>query len=167
MTVSPPEEASMATALSIEAFLRGKRVPYTTFRHPVAYSAQGEAAASHVRGRDWAKTIACFVDGEPVLAVLPAPFHVNLDALRRLAGAREARLAHEDEVATLYPGCEIGAMSPLGPLYHQRVFADAHLGRDSEIVFNGGTHADAVRMHYEDFREIARPVVGAFAAPSA
>jgi prolyl-tRNA editing enzyme YbaK/EbsC (Cys-tRNA(Pro) deacylase) len=30
-------------------------------------------------------------------------------------------------------------------------------------VFNAGTHGDAIRMRYEDFAAIARPIVGRFA----
>jgi hypothetical protein len=31
------------------------------------------------------------------------------------------------------------------------------------MVFNAGTHIDAIRMHYGDFADIARPTVGSFA----
>ena len=155
----------MATAAPIEVFLRRERIPYTTFHHPIAYSAQEEAAASHIRGREWAKTVACLIDGEPVLAVLPAPYDVDVEALRALAGGQTARLAREDEVARLYPQCEVGAMSPLGPVYRQRVFVDRRLAADTEIAFSAGTHADAIRMQYADFLDVTRPTLGAFAVP--
>jgi len=31
------------------------------------------------------------------------------------------------------------------------------------MVFNAGTHTDAIRMHWGDLADLARPVVGAFA----
>jgi hypothetical protein len=34
-----------------------------------------------------------------------------------------------------------------------------------EMVFNAGTHTDAIRMHYGDFEELSLPVVGSFARP--
>jgi prolyl-tRNA editing enzyme YbaK/EbsC (Cys-tRNA(Pro) deacylase) len=37
------------------------------------------------------------------------------------------------------------------------------LAAERQIVFNAGTHADAVSMRYEDFALIARPIVGFFA----
>ena len=153
----------MATAASIHSFLRQERIPYTTFRHPVAYSAQGEAAAAHVPGDDWAKTVVCFAGDEPLLAVLPAPSEVDLEALALLVGAPRVRLADETEVARLYPGVDVGAMSPLGPLYGHRVFVDVQLAADRDIVFTAGTHADAIRMHARDFREITHATTGAFA----
>ena len=55
--------------------------------HRPAFTAQEEDAATHVPGRDWAKVVVCFVDSEPVEAVVPAPFIVNLDRLLELTGA--------------------------------------------------------------------------------
>jgi len=116
------------TAL-IHEFLRQAEVRYTMLPHRSAFTAQEEAAAVHVPGRDWAKVVICFADDEPIQAVVPAPVSVNLDRLLLLTGAREIRLAREDEVEWLYPDCETGAMPPLGPLYGQRVFVDEALAK--------------------------------------
>ena len=88
---------------SLEEFLKKARVPYTTFRHPVAFTAQEEAAVSHVPGRSWAKVVVCFADGELILAVVPAHFMVNFEELRVLSGAQAMRLAREHEFSGLYP----------------------------------------------------------------
>jgi Ala-tRNA(Pro) deacylase len=115
-----------------------------------------------VPGREWAKTVVCLADGVPVLAVLPATYHVDPARLERLAGAAKVRLATEQELAPLYKDCEPGAMPPFGCLYGQRVFVDRSLVNDPEIVFNAGTHVDAVRMRYDDFARLTNPVVGDF-----
>jgi Ala-tRNA(Pro) deacylase len=112
---------------------------------------------AHVPARQWAKTVTCVVDDRPVLAVVPAPSLVDLDRLREIAGARAVRLAREAEFGDLYPDCEVGAMPPLGPLYGQPVFIDRALAGAGDIVFDGGSHRDAVRMKYEDFVRVARP----------
>ena len=83
------------TAL-IHEFLHDARVPYTVVPHSPAYSAQEEAAAVHVPGRDWAKVVVCFVDGRPIQAVLPATSSVDLDRLAALARGEIIRLARED-----------------------------------------------------------------------
>ena len=101
-------------------------------------------------------------DGQPVLAVLPAHFSVDVERLRALVGAAALRLANESELTPLYPDCELGAMPPLGPLYGQRVFADKSLAQDPEIVFNAGTHTDAIRMAFDDFVRLVNPVIGEF-----
>ena len=155
----------MAIAPPIREFLNGEDVSYVAFTHPLAYTAQEEAARAHVPGWEWAKIVVCLADDEPVQAVLPAPMSVDLGRLRALAHAATLRLAREDEVAKLYPDCEPGAMPPFGPMYHQRVFVEESLSDREEIVFNAGTHRDAIRMGYRDFVEVANAIVGRFGRP--
>jgi Ala-tRNA(Pro) deacylase len=157
----------MAVSASVQEFLRKSNVPYTVFQHAPAFTAQEEAAVTDVPDQDWAKTVICFADGEPIQAVVPADCFVNLDALLEVTGAAAIRVAREDELDWLFPDCEPGGMPPLGPLYHQRVFVDEALAAEEQLVFNAGTHTDAVCMRYEDFAELARPVVGRFAEPTA
>jgi Ala-tRNA(Pro) deacylase len=152
------------TAL-IHEFLREARVPYTVVPHPPAYSAQEEAAAVHVPGRDWAKVVACFVDGRPVQAVVPATMTVDLDRLAMLARAEIIRLAREDELRDLFPECEAGAIPPFGPLFGQDVYVDVSLAGEQEILFSAGSHSEAIQMRWSDFVASVRPIVGRFAAP--
>ena len=152
----------MRMVVLIAELLDRERMPYVTFRHPHACTAQEVAAVSHVPGRCWAKVVICIADGRPVQAVLPAHYTVNLDELRELAGAATVRLAREDEVAALYPECEVGAMAPFGTLYGHLMFVDRCLVGEPEMVFNAGTHTNALCMHYWDFAELANPVVGTF-----
>jgi Ala-tRNA(Pro) deacylase len=153
----------MTRALSIHDFLRDAHVPYVVIPHPAAFTAQEEAAAVHVPGREWAKVVVCFVDDRPIEAVLPATLTVNLDRLRALARGNSIRLAEGPELESLFPDCEPGAMPPLGPLYGQAVFVDVALAQADEIVFNAGTHTDAIRMRWPDFAASVRPIVGKFA----
>lgn len=155
----------MAGTSSIHEFLRQAHVPYTVVPHRPAFTAQEEAAAMHVPGRNWAKVVICLVDGEPIEAVLPATLNVNPDRLLELAGGREIRLAEEEGLQRLFPGCEAGAMPPFGPLYGQAVFVDVALASEPEIVFNAGTHTEAIAMRWTDFAKSVRPIVGKFAEP--
>lgn len=150
---------------SLDEFLTKNRVPYTTFRHAPAFTAMHAAAISHVPGHSWAKTVVCFAGSEVVLAVVPAHYTVDLEALRALAGAGALRLATEPELADLYPDCEEGALPPFGGPYVRRVFVEACFVGDPEMVFNAGTHTDCIRMHYEDFADLAKPRVGRFSRP--
>jgi Ala-tRNA(Pro) deacylase len=145
---------------SLDEFLRRARVPYIPFSHPAAFTAQKGAQSSHVSGWSWAKVVVCLADSEPILVVVPAPAMVDLDRLNVLAGAQSVRLAREDELSNWYTDCELGAVPPFGNLYFQRVFVDQSLVGDPEMVFNAGTHTDAICMHYADFAELAHPVVG-------
>jgi Ala-tRNA(Pro) deacylase len=148
---------------SIEQFLTEQHVAYSVIPHRPAYTAQEEAAVTHIPGGQWAKTVACVADDRPVLAVVPATSLVDLDRLRAIAGARDVHLASEREFERLYPDCEVGAMPPLGPLYGQPVFVDRALAGGNEIAFDAGSHTDAVKMKYDDFERVVRPTVGDFA----
>lgn len=153
----------MSGTSRIHEFLREAHVPYTVVPHRPAFTAQDEAAAAHVAGRDWAKVVVCLIDGEPVEAVVPAPSIVNLDRLLDLAGGKMIRLADEGELRSLFPECEVGAMPPFGPLYGQTVYVDAELAMEPEIAFNAGTHRDAIAMRWNDFVKMVNPIVGTFA----
>ena len=153
----------MPATASVHEFLHEAHVPYTVLPHRLAYTAQEEAAAAHVRGRNWAKVVVFIVDGRAVLAVVPAPSTVDLDALMEVTHGRVIRLATEHELRALFPDCEVGAMPPFGPLYGLRVFVDASLAAESEIAFNAGNHCDAISMRWIDFATTVRPVVGLFA----
>ena len=153
----------MPVTASVQEFLRRANVAYSVLPHAPAYSAQDEAAVTHTPGRDWAKAVVCFADGQPIQAVVAADCTVDLDRLAALAGAESIRLASEDELDWLYPDCERGAMPPFGPLYRQAVFVDQALAKEDRIAFNAGTHGDAVLMRFEDFAAVAQPMVGRFA----
>jgi Ala-tRNA(Pro) deacylase len=150
----------------ISDYLDRNRANYSVFSHPTAFTAQEEAAAAHVPGREWAKTVVCFADDQPILAVLPAPLSVDLNRLRQTAHAHSIRLAHEREFSRLYEDCEPGAMPPFGPLFGQRVFVDKQLTEDPEVSFSAGSHHDAIRMPYREFERIVQPTVANFAKGS-
>ena len=152
----------MPISTRIKNHLEQRHIPYLPVAHPSSYTAQGAAAVMHVSGREVAKTVVVQAGNEYFLAVTPASYHVNVD---KLAGAigHPTRLATEGEFSSLFPDCEIGAIPPLGELYGLRVFVDESLATDREIIFNAGTHRDAIRITYEDFVSLAKPTVCSFA----
>jgi Ala-tRNA(Pro) deacylase len=153
----------MSVAPEVKKLLKGEGVKYEVIKHPTAYTAAEEAAVSHISGYEWAKTVIFFTKSdEPIMAVLPASYHVNQGLLGDLVGSGPLRLAEETEFSGLYPNCEPGAMPPLGNLYGQRVFVDKRLAEDESIVFNAGNHTQAVRLSYADFERLAKPTVGSF-----
>ena len=152
----------MALLACLADVLKRERMPYVAFRHPAAYTAQEVAAVSHIPGRCAVKVVICIADEQPLQAVVPAHYLVDLERLRLLAGAFTLRLAREDEIAGLYPDFEVGAAPPFGTLYGHRVFVERCFVGEPEMVFNAGTHTESVCMHYGDFAELARPVVGEF-----
>ena len=144
----------------LKEFLDSHKISYQTQTHPKAFTSQGVAAALHVKGGEFAKAVIVKTDaGRMVMAVVPGPRHVDLDAVRDLVGARDVTLAREEEFAGRFPGCELGAEPPFGNLYDMPVYVDESLRKDPEIVFNAGTHVETIRMKYEDYVNLVHPVV--------
>ena len=155
----------MALLACLAEVLKRERVPYLTLRHPPAFTAPELCAVAHIPGRRSAKVVICIADATPVQAVLPAHYLVDLNALRSLVGCASLRLAKEAEIAALYPEFEVGAMPPFGMMHGHRVFVERCFVGEPELVFNAGTHTDSLCMHYGDFADIVRPIVGTFGVP--
>lgn len=143
-------------------YLDKNRIGYMTIDHPYAITAQEVAEKTHIPGREVAKTVVVRVDGELVMAVLPATGVVDLDVMKRVLGAGYVELAAEDEFERLFPGCETGAMPPFGNLFGLRVMVDRHLTEDDQIAFNAGSHSEVIMMPYRDFERLVRPSVLSF-----
>jgi Ala-tRNA(Pro) deacylase len=150
----------MAVVARLREYLDGHAIKYSVISHSRAYAAQELAALTHVRGKEFAKTVVVKVGDQFVAAVVPAHHQVVLEELSRVLGA-DARLATEEELNALFSGCEVGAMPPFGNLYRVPVWVAEPLTRDEEIVFNAGTHTDAIRMRYSDFDRLVKPRVAA------
>ena len=151
----------MSISASLKSFLDENQIPYSVLTHTTAYTAQGAAATMQISGRELAKSVVLWAGEEMILAVLPAPNHVKLEKLAAEVG-KSVRLATEQEFSSLFPDCELGAMPPFGSLYNLPTYVDESMAADEAIVFNAGTHRDAIRMRYEDFVRVARPRVCSF-----
>ena len=146
----------------LREFLDSQQVKYGTINHATAFTAQEIAALSHVRGRELAKTVMVTIDGRMAMAVLPASQKVDLNLLKRAAGAEAVELASETEFKSLFPDCEAGAMPPFGNLYGMAVFVEMSLTEDEEIAFTAGTHSELIKLSYKDFERVVQPTVAGF-----
>jgi Ala-tRNA(Pro) deacylase len=117
----------------------------------------------HVPGRALAKTVMVKLDGRMAMAVLPSSCTVDFESLRRLTGAKEVKLADEQEFSERFPGCDVGAMPPFGNLYGMPVFVSDELAENDQIVFNAGTHTEVVKLAYRDYDRLVGPKILHFA----
>jgi Ala-tRNA(Pro) deacylase len=147
----------------LKDFLDINKVKYVAIKHSTAYTAQEVAASAHVPGELLAKTVIVKVDGKLAMAVLRATDIIDMNRLEEVTDARNLELAQENEFRGLFPDCEIGAMPPFGNLYGIPVFVEERLSKDKEIAFNAGSHAELIRLAYEDFNRLVKPATGTFA----
>ncbi len=151
----------------LKELLERENVKYVTVIHSPAYTAQAIAASVHIPGRELAKTVMVKIDGKMAMAVVPAPYQVDFNLLKKFSGAGEVRLTPEEEFKNLFPDCEIGGMPPFGNLYGMEVFMDESLKEEGEIAFNAGSHYELIKLDYRDFERLVRPKIGKIARRSA
>jgi len=142
--------------------LNDKKVGYEILHHPEAFTAQTIAAAEHIKGRHHAKVVMVKSGGEHLMTVLPADSRVDLEKLEKVTG-KSTSLESEAEFKDLFPDCAPGTMPPFGDLYGVPTYVDRNLASEDYIVFEAGTHTDAIRLAYSDYERAAKPRVEEFA----
>ncbi len=155
----------MKTLDQLVALLEMRDLAYQHDRHPLTYTARETARAEHVPPRCFAKAVVVHCEDGFAIAVLPGDRIVDLDELRAAFGTHHLRLATEHELERLFPFCELGAMPPFGngTLFDLPVWVDGLLLAEEQIWFNAGTHRDVIRMSTEDWEQLVKPSVLAFA----
>lgn len=149
----------------LERYFRENGVKYQVHSHPEVYTAQEVAAVEHVPGRLMAKVVMAMIDGTLTALVLPAPHRVEMPKVKAALRAKDARLAREQEFATVFTDCEVGAMPPFANLYQVPVVVDRALTEDPTIVFNAGSHRETMTVTAADFTRLVSPTVAEFSAP--
>ncbi len=138
--------------------LNENKVRYEILHHPEAVSAQRIAQAEHVKGRHHAKVVMIKSGDQHVMMVLPADHQIDLEKAEKAIG-KVVSLDKEEEFKSLFPDCAIGAMPPFGNLYGLSTYVEKHLAEQDYIVFEAGTHTDAIKMSYRDYDTIVKPKV--------
>lgn len=128
------------------ALFEGEDVSYRFREHLPAYTAQQEAGLEHLPGKKVAKVVIAYAGEVPLMLVLPADRRVDLDHLAQFLGASSVRVGAEQEFESLFPDCEVGAMTALGHLYGLQVYLDAELATQPDVTFLAGIHTESVTI---------------------
>ena len=150
--------------MQVQEYLNQRKVHFEVLEHPPTYDAQRMAQAVHTPGHQVAKTVLLRA-GQDVyfVAVLAADQQIDLQLAGSAIGGRPVELATEKEIGEHCPDCEIGALPPFGSHYGMQTLLEKGLLEDEEIVFEGNTHHEAIRMTLADFRRLEEPLVSSFA----
>ncbi len=146
----------------VQQFLDENEVKYEVIDHPSTYTAQTLAQSVHVTGERVAKTVLLRADDGYALAVVPATHTIDMSSVNTVLGSETVRLAREAECQEVFDDCEVGALPPFGSRYNMRTLVDRTLLESDDIVFEGNTHHEAVRMSVEDFVRLERPIAASF-----
>jgi Ala-tRNA(Pro) deacylase len=142
----------------LKEFLDKEGVKYVTIKHSKAYKAYEIAAFAHIPNQELAKTVMLKIDGEMAMMVVPASSRVDLERFKEVVGSENVELAPEEEFKDEFPDCDVGAMPPFGNLYGMKVFVSQALREDDEIAFSAGSHTELIRLAYQDFERLVRPI---------
>lgn len=149
--------------MTLETALRQHGIPYEKHTHQTAMTAQRLAEAEHISGYQVAKPVVVKSSDGFAMCVLPAPAHLDLHRVASLLGDSQVRLATEQELAGLFPDCELGAEPPVGKLFGLPTIADEQLIADDFLEMQAGKHTESLRVRREDWEALTHPLVAAIA----
>jgi Ala-tRNA(Pro) deacylase len=149
----------MSCRKRLEKIFRDENVKFTVTKHAEVYSAQRVAGLLHIPGEQLAKVVMVKADDELVMMVLPAAYRLDLVKVKKVLKADAVRLAREEEFASLFPDCEVGAMPPFGEQYGVPLYVDRTLSTQAQLAFPAGSHREIMQVAYADFERTAQPNV--------
>ena len=152
--------------MKLQDYLAQKRVPSEVLNHPATFDSQHMAHELHVSGHEVAKTVLlrCSGRSQYAVAVLPASKKIDLEKAGRALGGDSSELANEVEMHEKCPDCELGVLPPFGSCYGIVTLADESLGDHEQIVFEGDSHEQSLRVNYEDYFRLEHPLVASIAS---
>lgn len=140
----------------VSQLLTDAQVSFQSFVHAPAFTAQRRARHLCVPGRQVAKGVLLVGPDGYFLGVLPATHLVDLEALTQHLNGR-VRLACWREIIGICRNCEWGAVAPFGKLYGLPTVLDESIAPNTEMVLEGNTHFEAIRLHVRDFERLEQP----------
>lgn len=144
------------TAPKVHDYLDENGVAYEVQTHERAIPAHEVAHAEGVTGWDFAKSVILKLNGDLVMAVVPAPVNVDLAKARGVLGGG-VRLATEPEFADAFPECEVGAEPPFGNLYGMPVLLDRRMRERDRMICRDGSHTQTVTVAADAYVRVVQP----------
>lgn len=142
----------MAIAITVQQYLADHDIEYDTVTHGSTQSSSETAQASRISGDRIAKGVVLSTGDSYLLAVVPASHHVQFGQLKAYLNG-PVGLATEEEIATLFADCEMGAVPAVGGAYGLDVILDDSLANQPDVYFEAGDHTTLVRLTAEGFRK--------------
>lgn len=152
----------MATATWIKNELEQRGIVFEEIPHREVFTSQEVAQSEHVSGHRLAKVVAVIADGRPIELVLPASRRVVMEKVQQMLGVDQLRLASEAEMDQIFNDVDTGAIPAMRHWQGVEVIMDESMRVDGEIILQGGTHRDTVRLAFSDWYNMVQPRVGAF-----
>lgn len=143
----------MTISATLEQYLAQQKIDFTLVSHPHTGSSHETAQAAHVPEDHIAKAVVVRDEEAYFLAVLPANGWLKIEAINHELN-RNLNLATEDEIATIFTDCEIGAVPPVGEAYGIETLLDKSLTSLANVYFEAGDHEHLIHASGDDFKKL-------------
>lgn len=147
----------MGIAISLQQYLDGRSVPFDVMVHELTHCSAETARVSSVPEDNLAKGVLLRLEDGYLLAVVPASYRVELEALSDWLD-EPIVLASEAEVSTIFGDCELGSVPPVAGAYELMAVIDDSLQSSQDVYFEGGDHRTLVHLTGGDFRQLMQDV---------
>ncbi len=143
----------MGIAITLKEYLAEHNSSYEEILHTRTSSTLQTSEAAHVPGDRMVKPVLLGDEDRYLLALIPATHRLEIDRLSEALG-RKLELIPENEVASAFSDCELGAIPPVGDAYGIETWVDSSLVDLPEVYFESGDHEVLIRMDGEQFRKL-------------
>lgn len=130
--------------------LQKRGAHFEVMHHARASDGMQEAIALGLAPSDVLKAVVLETREGLALAVVPASRRLDMELIREATGDRHARLATESEIERDAPGCELGAVPPLGSVVHAPMYVDPEVLAHPVVAFAAGTQTESVKGPAEE-----------------
>jgi Cys-tRNA(Pro)/Cys-tRNA(Cys) deacylase len=126
----------MFSSVNVHNHLQGLDIPHEIFKIPErAVSIEQAAAAFGVEAHQLARVEVYRIDGEPAIVIIPSDRKVDIEKLKKAAGAADVERVPPDEVASL-TGYVSAAIPPVGLKTEMPAYIDYYTLRE-DVVYTG------------------------------
>ncbi len=149
----------MPIPAKVKTYLQKMKLQHEVVEHKTVFTVYDLAQTLKIKMNEIVKTLLVKADAEYKLVLVPAHRRLNIDALKKLLGAKKVTIAKESDMVREMK-VKPGALTPFGSLHKLGVVVDKGLLKTQKALFGAGSFTESVRMKVKDYLKTEQPMVG-------
>lgn len=149
----------MPIPAKVKTYLAKAKIKNEVVEHKTVFTVYDLAQTLKIKMNEIVKTLLIKADSEYKLVLLPAHRRLNIDALKKLLGAKKVTIAKESDMVKEMK-VKPGALTPFGKLHKLGVVVDRGLLKTEKALFGAGSFTESIRMKVKDYLKVEQPTVG-------
>ena len=156
----------MAIPQRLSDYLSAVAAGFAVVEHRHSGCSAASARAANVPAHQLAKAVLLEDDAGCVIALVPADRSVQVGRLGQMLQRGQLHLADEAGLATVFDGCDAGAVPSLGMPWGIATVVDDELEGCDPVYLECGDHERLLLLTHQQFHALVRAVPhGAFSGP--